>query len=422
MPDVIFNNQYWMYTVDPEAEEPVMLINTHIGYDPDEGFGCMGDMFQRELLQLDALCIESNKKRIQVWINSPGGIVEDGMSIYSAILKTTTKVDTICVGLAASIAGVIFQAGRTRIMSDYAYLMYHNPYGSDDDKGMAAITDMIVIAIAARTGKPKEEIIKLMNKTSWIGADEAVQTGLADKIEVSGELNKKRAPADANEAKNFYRESRAIVNKLTFKNTTMADQFPFARIANKLGLHEMASADAIMEVLSGIMNKKDEDKKKAEDLEDAITKCKRDMDDLKKEHDDLKKKHADLKAEYDEHMKKMEDKKKAEEEDRKKAEEEDKAKAEDKAKNLVDTAAAQGKIPKTKEALETWKNKAIADYAGVESLLKTMGVSVKASGPVAKPETGKVANLEEAGKVYNMATEMAVRSAKYDEEFRNRRK
>jgi len=411
-----------MYTVDPEAEEPVMLINTHIGYDPDEGFGCMGDMFQRELLQLDALCIETNKKRIQIWINSPGGIVEDGMSIYSAILKTTTKVDTICVGLAASIAGVIFQAGRTRIMSDYAYLMYHNPYGSDDDKGMAAITDMIVIAIAARTGKPKDEIIKLMNKTSWIGADEAVQTGLADKIEVSGDLNKKRAPADAAEAKSFYRESRAIVNKLTFKNTTMADQFPFARIANKLGLHEMASTDAILEVLSGIMNKKDEDKKKAEDLEDAMTKCKRDLEDSKKELDDLKAKHADLKKQYDDHMKAMEDKKK--DEDKVKAEADDKAKAEmeDKAKNLISTAAAQGKIPKTKEALEVWNAKAIADYSGVENLLKTMGISVKAPGPVAKPETGKVANLEEAGKVYNMATEMAVRSAKYDEEFRNRRR
>lgn len=422
MPDVIFNNQYWMYTVDPEAEEPVMLINTHIGFDQEEGFGCMGDMFQRELLQLDALCIQTNKKRIQVWINSPGGIVEDGMSIYSAILKTTTKVDTICVGIAASIAGVIFQAGRSRIMSDYAYLMYHNPYGSDDDKGMAAITDMIVIAIAARTGKSKDEIAKIMNKTSWIGAEEAVETGFADKIEVSGELNKKRAPADSAEARAFYRESRQIVNKLTFKNTTMPDNFPFARIANKLGLHEMASADAIIEVLTGIMNKKDEDKKKAEDLEDAMTKCKRDMEDCKKELDDLKQKHADLKKEHEEHLKKMEDKKKAEEEDKKKAEEEDKAKAEDKAKNLIASAVTQGRIPNTKAAIDLWQAKALADYDGVKAMLDTMGANRRAPGPVIAPTAGKVANLEEAGKVQNIATEMAMRSAKMDEDFRNRRR
>jgi ATP-dependent Clp endopeptidase proteolytic subunit ClpP len=421
MPDVIYDNQFWLYTVDPGAEEPVMLINTHIGYDADEGFGCMGDMFQRELLQLDALCIESNKKRIQVWINSPGGIVEDGMSIYSGILKTTTKVDTYCIGMAASIAGVIFQAGRTRIMADYGYLMYHNPYGSDDDKGMAAITDMIVIAIAARTGKTKDEIIKMMNKTSWIGADEAVETGLADKIEVSGDLNKKRAPADAAEAKAFYKESANIVNNI-FKNTSMPDQFPLSKIANKLGLHEMASQDAIVEVLTKVMNKKDEDKKKMEDLEDAMTKCKRDLEDSKKECDDLKKKHADLKDELDKHTKAMEDKKK--DEDKAKAESEDKAKAEneDKAKNLISTAAQQGKIPKTKEALEVWNAKAIADYAGVENLLKTMGVSVKAPGPVAASTTGKVANLEEAGKVYNVAMEMAKRDAKLEEDFRNRRR
>src|SRR5690348_5015887 len=111
MTDVLYNNHFWLYTVDPDAERPVMLINTHIGFDEAEGFGVMGDAFQRELLQLDALCIENNKGPIQVWINSPGGIVTDGMSIYSAILKSTTKVDTYCVGMAASIAGVIFQAG-----------------------------------------------------------------------------------------------------------------------------------------------------------------------------------------------------------------------------------------------------------------------------------------------------------------------
>lgn len=375
MPDVIYNNQYWIYTVDPEAEEPVMLINTHIGFDAEEGFGCMGDMFQRELLQLDALCIETNKKRIQVWINSPGGIVEDGMSIYSAILKTTTKVDTYCIGMAASIAGVIFQAGRTRIMSDYAYLMYHNPYGSDDKDGMAAITDMIVIAIAARTGKAQNEIIKIMNRTSWIGAEEAVETGFADKIEASGELNKKRAPVDASEAKAFYKESKQFVNKLTFKNTVMADTFPFAKIANKLGLHEMASADAVVEELGKIMAKKSDLQKQCEKLEDDMTKAKRDMEDHKSELDDLKKKHADMKSEYDKLKQKMEDEDKAKAED--KAKEEDKAKAEmeDKAKNAAETAAVQGRIPGDTESLGLWKAAFIKDFAGTKAIVDKMPIN-----------------------------------------------
>ena len=87
-----------------------MLINKHIGYDQEEGPGIDGAIFQQELLQLDNL----GKKRIQVWINSPGGLVSDGYSIYTSILKSKTPVDTYAFGSVASIAAVIFQAGRRR--------------------------------------------------------------------------------------------------------------------------------------------------------------------------------------------------------------------------------------------------------------------------------------------------------------------
>ena len=107
------------YTIDAESDEPIMLINKHIGYDESDGMGIDGAEFERELMTLDTM----KKKRIQVWINSPGGMVLDGWSIYNSILKTKTKVDTYCVGIAASIAGVIFQAGRERNMADYGILM-----------------------------------------------------------------------------------------------------------------------------------------------------------------------------------------------------------------------------------------------------------------------------------------------------------
>lgn len=380
MPDVFYNNQFWLYTVDPDAERPVMLINTHIGFDEVEGFGVMGDAFQKELLQLDALCIENNKGPIQVWINSPGGIVTDGMSIYSAILKSTTKVDTYCVGMAASIAGVIFQAGRTRIMSDYAYLMYHDPYGSDDKKGLAAMTDMIIKMIAGRSGKPEDEVAKIMNKTTWIGAEEAVETGFADKIEESTDLNKKRTPQDAFGAKAFYKESQLIVNKL-FSNTKSSAMpeptFPLSRIANKLGLHEMASQDAIVDQLASILNKKSELDKKCEDLEDEITKAKRDIDDKKAELDDLKEKHKSLKSDYDDLKKKMDE---ADEEDKKaKAEADKKAKAEadDKAKNLVEKAALEGRIPSDTDSMALWKKQAVADFDSTKAMIEKMPITKK---------------------------------------------
>lgn len=383
MPDVIYNNQFWLYTVDPDADEPVMLINTHIGFDAEEGMGCMGDIFQRELLQLDALCIDTNKKRIQVWINSPGGIVQDGMSIYSAILKSTTKVDTYCVGMAASIAGVIFQAGRSRIMSDYAYLMYHDPYGSDDSKGLDAITDMIVKAIAARSGRSEEDVTKIMTKTTWIGAEEAVETGFADKIEASEELNKKRSLSDAFEAKNFYQESRKILNKLTFKNTVMAEtQFPFSKIANKLGLHEQASSEAVVDVLTGILNKKDEFKKKCEDMEDEMTKTKRSIDDTKKELDDLKEKHTKLKADYDDLKKSKDDDDTAKAANKTQEDDKAKAKADEDAKNLVDTAAIQGRIPSDDASLALWKNSAVKDLAATKALIDKMPINKRQAAKI----------------------------------------
>ena len=118
----------FQYVVNPDSDEPIMLIDKHIGFDEKDGQGIDGAIFCRELIELDSL----NKKSIKVWINSEGGIVMDGYNIYNAILKTKTKVDTVCVGIAASISAVIFQAGRNRIMNEYALLMYHNPYGGND--------------------------------------------------------------------------------------------------------------------------------------------------------------------------------------------------------------------------------------------------------------------------------------------------
>ena len=93
------------YTQYADTDEPVMLVNKHIGMDEEDGEGIMGDQFQSELMYLDTL----NKKRIKVVICSPGGSVIEGMKMYNAVLTTKTKVDTYNGGIAASIAGVLFQ-------------------------------------------------------------------------------------------------------------------------------------------------------------------------------------------------------------------------------------------------------------------------------------------------------------------------
>lgn len=202
----------WLYTIDPEASEPIMLIDGHIGFDEVEGFGVMGDMFQKELLLLDTM----GKLRIQVWINSPGGCVADGYSIYNAILRSKTKVDTYCTGMAASIAGVIFQAGRTRIMSDYAWLMYHNPFSNEATatNALTTITESLARMVAERSGKNIIDVKNMMQKESYIMAEEALSVGLTDKVEYSSDQNKKRLAPLSADVKAFLKEASIITNSI----------------------------------------------------------------------------------------------------------------------------------------------------------------------------------------------------------------
>lgn len=326
-------NSGWLYTIDPLCEEPIMLINDHIGNDPEDGPGIDGAQFQSELLTLDGM----GKKRIQVWINSPGGSVLDGYNIYSAILKSQTKVDTFCIGMAASIAGVIFQAGRERIMSDYGFLMYHNPSGASDGKIIAMMKDSIA-TMTARSGKDEADIIKMMNKETFINATEALEYGLCDKIEISAEHNKKRMSAVPATA--YYKEAQLVLNSIfqPKKDKTML------KVTNKLNLNPDANEDSIVAQIETIQNKAKSDKEsfdaKEKDLQDKMDKLKAEMEDLKKE-----KKSADVakdKAEADvANLKKEKD------------EAVDKA-AEEECKNVVNTYVKAGKIKNEAETITFW--------------------------------------------------------------------
>ena len=316
-----------MYCINPEAEEPIMLLNKHVGFDPIEGEGINGAWFQEELMRLDQM----GKKRIQVWINSPGGVVMDGYNIYSAILQTKTKVDTYCVGIAASIAAVIFQAGRERIMADYGVLMYHNPYGGNDDNQLAKMRDSIAVMVASRAGKQKDEVLGMMDKTSWIDATEAMESGLCDKIDSSADFNKKRK-VQTTDAVAMYRESNVILNSIL--NKTNLDM---KNVINKLGLSENA---AEAEVLDAITNKESELAAMKEKLEKAEAEC-----------DELKKKYIDL-------CDKMEAEAKA------KAEIEEQEKEEE-CKAMVQNFAKAGRIKNEAEVIEKWV--ATAKTQGIES-------------------------------------------------------
>lgn len=233
------NNTGFHYVVDATADEPIMLMNGVIGEDVD------GARFQSELLRLDAM---ENTGPIKVFINSPGGAVADGMAIYNAILRTKRKVDTYNCGLAASIAAVIFQAGRKRYSADYSVLMFHSPYypGSNVvDPYLEAMKDACNIMIA-RSGMSKEEIESMMNMgDTFLTPEEALTKGLTDEIECSSDFNKKRMSTGTGDAMASYKLAGTILNSIK-NNTDMA----FPLVTSKLKLNADASEQSIVEAIA----------------------------------------------------------------------------------------------------------------------------------------------------------------------------
>lgn len=319
------------YCIDENADEPIMLLNKEVG----DG-GIEGSLFQSELLYLDTL----GKKRIQVWINSPGGVVMDGYNIYNAILKSKTKVDTYCVGIAASIAAVIFQAGRTRYISDYGRLMYHEAHGGVG-KQLEVMNTSIATMVASRSGKTEDEILSAMKRTTWMTADEALVNGFADSIEVSSDHNKKRMVgepkedlAEPEQAKALWTNCNKILNSI-FSEIKFPKTKTMTKVTNKLGLNQDASEESILSAIAEIENKLSANVKNSAD---AIAKLENEIAEKNKEKESLE---CSL----------NEFKKKAEEEEA--AKNEAVAKAEDeKVTNMLSEFVKVGKIKN--ESVEEW--------------------------------------------------------------------
>lgn len=334
------------YARKVESEEPIMLIDKHIGYDANEGYGISGSRFAEEMMALD----EMGKKRIQVWINSIGGNVMEGYNICMAMLKTKTKVDTYCGGVAASIAGVIFQCGRKRIMADYGVLMYHNPYnakGESDSDGLNAIKDSLNKIICQKSGMDEQAMSAMMDRTTFINAEEAVTMNLCDEIESTATMNAPRLRAANNSLEMAWEECNTFLNKYfdNQKPRTMK------LVMNKLGLNEDAAENSVVAAIEGMQNKlteKDTEinnlKQTIQDKEAAAQKA---ADDLKEAQDKL----AQLEKEKTD------------------AEE---AKALSEAQNMVKGYASQGRIKNDDVTIQSWVNSAVKDMEGTKNMLESL--------------------------------------------------
>ena len=134
---------------------------------------------------------------ITMYINSPGGGVDSGMALYDVMQAVSCPVRTVCVGLAASMAALLFISGSRRDMLPHSRLMIHDPLivqtggsalrlkaVSDDLMETRQITARV---IAEHSGRSLEEILEKTATDSFFRAEEAVAFGLADNIITSFE-------------------------------------------------------------------------------------------------------------------------------------------------------------------------------------------------------------------------------------------
>ena len=347
-----------------------MLINRHIGFDEEAGMGVDGAIFQQELMLLDTL----GKKRIQVWINSVGGMVMDGYNICNAILKSKTPVDTYCMGMAASIAGVIFQTGRKRVMADYGILMYHNPYAGDKTNSpmLESMKDSLNTIISNRCAMSSKEVQEMMDNTSFIEPDTAKMLKLCDEIEVTQKLNSKYMPKNNADSSAFHLAANKVLNKILTNQTNKMQ-----KVLNKLSLTDDANEESILQAIESIENKSAEameivNKKTAEELD----KMKCDLEEMENKYKAALKEFEDCKNELD-----------AINESKAQIEEQ---MAADKAKNLIEESVQEGKVKNESATIEAWTAKAKLDFDGTKALLD--GIAVNKSAVKIK-----IANKESEG-------------------------
>jgi len=147
------------------------------------------------VIQAQMLFLESTdpKRDIQMFINSPGGSVIDGMGIYDTMQYVSPDVATICTGLAASMGAVLLVAGKKgkRTALQHSRVMIHQPSGGMQGQ----FTDMEISyklikswrkelydILAHHTGKTFEEIEKDSERDNWMTSHEAKNYGIVDEV------------------------------------------------------------------------------------------------------------------------------------------------------------------------------------------------------------------------------------------------
>ena len=143
-----------------------------------------------QLLFLEA---DNPDKDIYLYINSPGGVVSAGMAIYDTMQHLRAPVNTICMGMAASMGSFLLSAGRKgkRSALPHSRIMIHQPSGgaqgtaSDIEiqaREIRHLKDVVTDILQKGTGKPREQILKDIDRDFYMGGAQAKEYGIIDEV------------------------------------------------------------------------------------------------------------------------------------------------------------------------------------------------------------------------------------------------
>ncbi|MBT9678211.1 ATP-dependent Clp endopeptidase proteolytic subunit ClpP [Levilactobacillus brevis] len=160
------------------------------------------DMANAIIAQLLFLDAQDSTKDISLYINSPGGVVSSGLAIYDTVNFIQSDVQTITLGMAASMASVLASSGTKgkRFALPHAQVMIHQPSGGAQGqqteieiaaREILKTRELINKILAENSGQPIERLNQDTERDNYLSAQEAVDYGLIDHIMTNSSEQKK---------------------------------------------------------------------------------------------------------------------------------------------------------------------------------------------------------------------------------------
>ena len=166
------------------------LLNDRIILLNEEVNSASAGVVVAQLLYLEG---QDPEKDISLYINSPGGVITDGMAIYDTMQYIKCDVSTICLGMAASMGAFLLATGTKgkRFALPNSEIMIHQPSGGAQGQAtdisihanhILRVKDKLNQILSERTGQPLDVVKRDTERDNFMTAQEALEYGLIDKV------------------------------------------------------------------------------------------------------------------------------------------------------------------------------------------------------------------------------------------------